>query len=144
MNRATSITLSAEQRRELLQRAEPQAVDRRKSRRARIVLMAADGVGNREIARSLGISRNQVILWRNRFSCGGLAAIEGNHVHSGRKTRIDPIEIMRLTMLPHPEGAKRWSTRSLAARMGISDTTVHRVWRAYGLQPHLEKPKEPH
>ena len=114
-----------------------QTIDVRVARRARIVLLAADGVGNHEIARRLEISRGQVISWRNRFAQGGVTAIEGDLPRSGRKPRIDASEIVRLTTQTMPEDATHLSTRKLAAKMGVSDTTVHKVWKANGLKPHL-------
>ena len=76
MNQGKPINLTKEQRIELERRVRSQTLDARSVRRARIVLLAADGVGNHEIARRLEISRNQVIAWRGRFAKGGIAAIE--------------------------------------------------------------------
>ncbi|RJF92825.1 IS630 family transposase [Noviherbaspirillum saxi] len=137
MNEATTIKLSGEQRSELERRVRSQTIDARAARRARIVLLAADGVGNHEIARRMEISRGQVIAWRRRFAQGGVAAIDGDLPRSGRKRRIDAAEIVRLTTQTAPKGATHWSTRTLAAEMGISDTTVHKAWKAHGLKPHL-------
>lgn len=137
MNQGTLINLSEGHRIELERRVRSQTLDARSVRRARIVLLAADGVGNHEITRRLEISRNQVISWRNRFVNGGLAAIESDLPRSGRKPTIDAAEIVRVTTQTTPEGATHWSTRKLAARLGISDTTVLKVWRAHGLKPHL-------
>jgi len=74
MKQAVVIDLSDEQRLELEHRVRAQTLDARSVRRARIVLLAAAGVGNHEIARQLSISRNQVITWRNRFAQGGVSA----------------------------------------------------------------------
>jgi len=137
MKHAAAIPLTDEQRTELKRRARSQTLDARTVRRARIVLLAAEGVGNHEIARRLEISRGQVILWRNRFARGAVAAISGDLPRSGRKPRIDAAEIVRLTTQTKPEAATHWSTRTLAAKLGISDTTVLKVWRANGLKPHL-------
>ncbi len=137
MNQGTPIDLSDEQRIELKRRVRSQTLDARSLRRARIVLLAADGVGNHEIARRLQISRNQVISWRDRFAKGGVAAIESDLPRSGRKPTIDAAQIVRMTTQSTPEGATHWSTRKLAAKLGISDTTVLKVWRANGLKPHL-------
>ena len=137
MNPAATITLTDEQRTELDRRVRSQTLDVRTARRARIVLLAVDGVGNHGIARRLEISRGQVITWRNRFAQGGIAAIAGDLPRSGRKPRIDAAEIVRVTTQTTPEGATHWSTRKLAAQLGISDTTVLKVWRAHGLKPHL-------
>lgn len=133
MNRAATITLADEQRLGLERRMRSQTLDARSVRRARIVLLAADGVGNHEIARRLEISRGQVIAWRDRFAKGGVAAIESDLPRSGRKPTINAAEIVRMTTQTTPEGATHWSTRKL----GISDTSVLKVWQANGLKPHL-------
>jgi transposase len=137
MNHAVAITLTDEQRAELKRRARSQTMDARAVRRARIVLLASEGIGNHEIARRLEISRNQVIEWRNRFAQGGIAAISGDLPRSGRKPRIDAARIVQVTTQTLPKGATHWSTRTLAAELGVSDTTVLKVWRANGLKPHL-------
>ncbi len=139
MNEATLIRLGSEQRNELERRVRSQTIDVRIARRARIVLLAANGVSNHEIARRLKISRGQVISWRKRFAQGGIAAIDSDLPRRGREPQIDRAEIVRLTTQTIPEGATHWSTRRLAAKMGISDTTVHKVWKANGLKPHLVK-----
>lgn len=137
MTRAVAITLTNEQRAELKRRARSQTMDARVVRRARIVLLAADGVGNHEIARRLEISRNQAIEWRKRFAHGGITAISDDLPRSGRKRRIDAAKIVEMTTQTLPEGATHWSTRTLAAKLGVSDTTVLKVWHAHGLKPHL-------
>ncbi len=137
MKQAAAIALTDEQRTELKRRARSQRMDARAVRRARIVLLAAEGVGNHEIARRLQISRNQAIEWRKRFAQGGIAAISGDLPRSGRKRRIDAAQIVLATTQTLPEGATHWSTRTLAAKLGVSDTTVLKVWRANGLKPHL-------
>jgi transposase len=137
MNLGTPIGLTSEERAELRRRVRLQTIDVRAARRARIVLLAAEGKGNREIARELGVGRVQVARWRERFAEAGLAAIEADRPRSGRKPRIDAAEIVRLTTQTTPQGATHWSTRSLAAKLGISDTTVLKVWHVHGLKPHL-------
>lgn len=137
MKPAAAITLTQEQRKELERRVRSQTLAARSVRRARIVLLAAEGVANHEIARRLDISRGQVLSWRKRFAQGGLDAIKDDLPRSGRKPRIDTAEIVRMTTQEKPAGATHWSTRKLAARLGISDTTVLKVWRANGLKPHL-------
>lgn len=136
---ATPIILSEEDRAELERRVRSQTIDTRTSRRARIILLAADGVGNHDIARRLEVSRNQVIAWRTRFAEGGIAAVGGDLPRSGRKAQIDAAEIIRRTTQTTPASATHWSTRTLAADMGISDTTVQKVWKANGIKPHLVK-----
>ena len=137
MNQGKRIDLTDAQRAELERRVRSQTLDARSVRRAKIVLLAADGVGNHEIARRLEISRGQVIAWRGRFADGGIKAIASDLPRSGRKPRIDAAEIVRVTTQTTPEGATHWSTRKLAAKLGVSDTTVFKVWRTHGLKPHL-------
>lgn len=139
MLEAQPIKLSNEQRGELERRVRSQTIDARAARRARIILLAADGTSNHEIARRLEISRNQVIAWRSRFVEEGFGAVECDRPRSGRKPQIDVAEIIRLTTQTTPDAATHWSTRTLAAKMGISDTTVLKVWRANGIKPHLVK-----
>ena len=93
--------------------------------RARIILLAAEGLGNHEIARRMEISRGQVISWRRRFADGGITAMDSDLPRSGRKRRIDAAEIVRLTTQTTPKGATHWSTRTLAAHVGVSDTTIY-------------------
>lgn len=89
MKQGRPIDLSAAQRTELERRTRSQTLDARSVRRARIVLLAADGVGHHEIARRLQSDRSQVIAWRNRFAQGGIAAIESDLPRSGRKPTGD-------------------------------------------------------
>ncbi|MGH8182768.1 MAG: IS630 family transposase [Rhodanobacteraceae bacterium] len=137
MNHATAITLTDQQRTELKRRARSQTLDARTVRRARIVLLAAEGVGNHAIARRLEISRNQAMEWRKRFVQGGIAGVSNDRPRSGRKPHIDAAQIVQATTQTLPEGGTHWSTRTLAAKLGVSDTTVLKVWRANGLKPHL-------
>jgi transposase len=137
MKTARLIELSNEQRIKLEEMVRSQTLEVRAVRRAQIVLLAADGLGNREIAAALGIGRVQVGRWRERFIQGGVVAIEGDLPRSGRKPRVDRAEIVRLTTQTTPEAATHWSTRTLAKKAGVSDTTVLRIWQANGLKPQL-------
>src|SRR5471030_1721801 len=137
MKTARPIELSSKQRIELERMVRSQTLEVRAVRRAQIVLLAADGMGNREIAAALGVGRVQVGRWRERFVQGGVAAIEDDLPRSGRKPRVDRAEIVRLTTQTTPEAATHWSTRTLARKAGVSDTTVLRIWQANGLKPHL-------
>jgi hypothetical protein len=71
------------------------------------------------------------------LGAGGLAAIAGDLPRSGRRPRIDAAETVRRTTQTTSQGETNWSTRKLAGELGISDTTVLKVWRANGLKPHL-------
>lgn len=136
MRSASAIKLTNEQRQELQRMARSNTVSVRLARRAQIVLLASDGLENKKIGEQLGIGRLQVGRWRERFAEGGMAAIEADLPRSGRRSRIDAGEIVRLTTQTTPEAATHWSTRTLAAKAGISDTSVLRIWQANGLKPH--------
>jgi DNA-binding Lrp family transcriptional regulator len=109
-------------------------------KRARIVLLAAEGISNTEIARMAGASRPTVICWRNRYEQAGLAGL-GDEPRPGRPPKIDEIDVVVATLShagkPPPElGVTHWSSRLLAARLGISFATVARIWRKWEIQPH--------
>ncbi len=110
--------------------------------RASIVLLAAKGHENLEIAAELGTSRQTVGLWRKRFAEQGISGIEKDAPRGGRppKARIAmERRIIEKTTQENPRNATQWSTRTLARELGISQSMVHRVWRANGLKPHLVK-----
>ena len=136
MRTASAIVLTDEQRQQLQRWTKSSTVSVRLERRAKMILAAAEGKDNRQIAQELGVGRIQVGRWRERFAQGGLAAIEADRPRSGRKPRIDAAAIVRLTTQTKPEAATHWSTRSLAAQVGVSDTSVLRIWHAHGLKPH--------
>src|SRR5207302_4765829 len=127
------------QREQLMKLAHSNTAEVRLARRAGIVLLAADGLDNRKIAELVGVGRIQVGRWRERYAAGGLSAIEHDLPRGGRKSKVDPAEIVRLTTQTKPQGATQWSTRTLAAVAGVSDTTVQRIWQARGLKPHRIK-----
>lgn len=139
MRLATTIELSGEERAKLTQLARSNLTSVRLARRAQMVLLAADGLHNEAIAEKVGVGRVQVGRWRARYAEGGLAAIEKDLPRGGRPVKADGPEIVRLTTQTQPEAATHWSTRRLAAKVGVSDTTVLRVWRQHGLKPHRVK-----
>jgi len=108
--------------------------------RARIVALAAEGLANAQIAERLGVSRPTVILWRARYAQGGLDGLADRH-RSGRPREIDEdmrLDIVARTLAGPPKrlGVTHWSTRLLASQVGVSNFTVSRIWREYGLKPH--------
>jgi transposase len=110
--------------------------------RAKIVLAAAEGRENKQIANELGCTRRTVGTWRNRFAEAGLAAIEKDAPRGGRRPRVRTkfeAEIIRKTTRETPTDATHWSTRTMARAVGVSKDTVGRVWRDNGLKPHLAK-----
>jgi transposase len=108
--------------------------------RARVLLAAADGLSNSEIASRVGVSRPTVLAWRAEFAQRGLWRFGQVAPGRGRKPSI-PQEIVdrvvELTLHHRPEGATHWSVRSMARQVGISPATVQRIWDARGLKPHL-------
>jgi transposase len=103
--------------------------------RARIVLLAADGQTNQEIACQLGASRKTVSLWRRRFLKGRLAGIERESPRSKRKSKVyeATARLILRKMKEQPANTTHWTTRSLAKELKISPSLVHRVWQDYGL-----------
>jgi transposase len=106
------------------------------AQRARIVLLAADGVGTNEIARRVGCSKPMVIGWKRRYRDEGLGGLD-DRAKPGRPRGIDETEIVARTLEEPPEhlGVTHWSSRLLAVELGISNFTVARVWQRWGLQP---------
>ena len=110
------------------------------AKRARMVLLAADGKPNAEIARIAGVSRPTVIGWRNRYEQGGIRALD-DVPRSGRPPEIDEVDVVAATLAgdgrpPERLGITHWSARFLAAELGISFASVARIWRKWGIQPH--------
>ena len=139
MRKASVIELDDGQRERLVKLAHSNTTQVRLARRAGIVLLAADGLDNHRISELLGVGRVQVGRWRERYANDGFKAIAQDRPRGGRKAKIDPAEIVRLTTQTTPAGATQWSTRTLAAVAGVSDTTIQRVWTACGLKPHRIK-----
>jgi transposase len=138
--RVPAQTVVSEQQRDVLERwvgaqKTPQSV----AVRARIVLLAAAGESNSRIARTLGVARSTVILWRSRFAEGGTAALTETRPGRGRKPQISTAKIkaiVRATTQTTPPGQTHWSCRTMAKAQGVSPATVQRIWDAHGLKPH--------
>ena len=139
MRVAPEIVLSAIERQRLEKLARSNTSSVRLARRAKMILLAAQGLDNHAIAAQLGVGRVQVGRWRSRYAEGGLKAIEQDLPRGGRKVRVDHERIIELTTQTTPANATHWSTRTLAKVAGASATTVARVWRAHGLKPHRVK-----
>ena len=110
--------------------------------RARVLLMASDGFANTRIASEVGVAPMTVKAWRERFSRDGLKDFSAVRPGRGRKPsiRVETVEeVVRLTLHETPAGETRWSCRSMAARAGVSSSTVQRIWSARGLKPHQVK-----
>jgi transposase len=106
------------------------------AQRARIVLLAGEGVSNTEIADRVGVSRPTVLQWRARYLEGGLTGLD-DRPRSGRPRQLDEADIVVRTLEPPPErlGVTHWSSRLLARELEVSNATVARVWRKWDIQP---------
>lgn len=135
---AVSIELTAEERRELEGLAGRRRTAQGLARRARIVLLAAEGMANRSIGDRLQADVNTVGKWRRRFAERGVDGLY-DEPRPGAPRQIGDDEIaetVRLTLETTPPDATHWSLRSMAAAVGHAPSTIHRIWRAFGLQPH--------
>ena len=104
--------------------------------RARVVLLAAEGLANYEIAASAGMSRPTVNRWRARYAERGIDGL-ADEPRPGRPKTIDEAKIIAATLSPPPKslGVRHWSSRLLAPRLGVDHSTVAGVWRRYGVKP---------
>jgi transposase len=106
--------------------------------RCRIVLAAAEGKANTEIAAELGCNRGTVGTWRDRFAARRLDGLH-DEPRPGKPRSISDADVERVlvtTLEEQPANATHWSTRSLAQATGMSQSAVSRIWRAFGLKPH--------
>lgn len=140
MRVAKPISLTSAQRSLLEQQSRARSLPARQVERARIVLRAADGLQNQAIAAELGITPEKVARWRERFLNGGLAALAKDAPRPGRPRTVPSSKVKQIvqkTTQEKPRAATHWSTRSMAAASGVSESTVRRIWQAHGLKPHL-------
>lgn len=138
MSTLAPVTLTEEERSELRGWERRPKTAQGLARRARIILMAADGCTNLEIADELGVTRNTVSKWRRRFLRMGLDGLsDAPRPGAPRKITDEDVErVIAMTLERSPKGATHWSTRSMAAASGLSQSAVSRIWRAFALQPH--------
>jgi transposase len=141
-NAAAPLVMSAGQREALAILSRSSTAPYREVKRAKVLLMAADGVANSKIAATVGVTPVTVRSWRARFACEGLSKFGQVREGRGRKPGIsaDKVEeIVRLTQHEKPSGETHWSCRSMAKQVGVSPATVQRIWSGRGLKPHLVK-----
>ncbi len=142
MRVAVSISLG-EQDRELLRRwSRGRSTPARLVMRAKIVLRAAQGQQNKQIAAGLDITEQTASRWRRRFAAAGLAGIKKDAPRGGRKPKLrDRVarKIIETTTRQTPKDATHWSTRTLARFLSVDKMMVQRVWLANGLKPHRVK-----
>jgi len=133
---APGLWISEMERVELQRLTRSSSVSAGLAQRARIVLLAGEGVANTAIAERVGVSRPTVIAWRGRYQGKGLAGLE-DEPRSGRPRRVDRAKVIAATLRPPPKryGVTHWSTRLLGKHLGIGDATVAVIWREAGIQP---------
>src|SRR6266705_4686315 len=136
MRVAQPIVLSEDVRRKLEQQSRGRSTPARVVLRSRIVLLAAEGLQNKQIAETLNVAPRMAALWRGRFIEHGIEGLLKDAPRAGRTPSISRASLIEKTTQSSPRNATHWSTRTMAREMGISKATVSRIWRANGLKPH--------
>jgi len=134
---APKIVLTDEAQTELTKLSRSGRTSVRLAQRARIVLLASQGLENKDIAQEVGVGRVAVARWRQRYLDAGLEGIERDLPRGAPPVKVDAAKLVELTTQTTPEAATHWSTRKMAAQIGVSPSTVMRHWQAHGLKPHL-------
>ncbi len=136
MRVAAPLVLRSGDREKLAKMASSRAGEAGLARRARIVLLAADGLPHTEIAERCGTSVPTVREWRSRYRAGGIRALE-DLPRSGRPRTVDEAAVVVATLAPPPRrlGVSHWSSRLLAGELGISTASIIEVWHKWDLQP---------
>ena len=140
MRVAPKVELSPEQAVVLEQRSRGRSIPARVVERARIILLAAGGKQDKEIASALQISVQKSARWRARFLEHGVIGLEKDAPRPGRTPTIPAALVKRvvhMTTKEKPKNATQWSTRTMADAVGISEASVRRIWHKNGLKPHL-------
>lgn len=139
MRVAVKVLLEPKEHALLSRLAQSRSTSVRLAERSKIVLLAAEGKTNEEIAAMLEITRQKAGRWRDRYHAFGVAGIEKDAPRPGRNKAVPARtvnKVIKLTTQEKPENATHWSRRLMAEKMNISDSTVGRIWRAHGLKPH--------
>ena len=140
MRVAPPVVLDDQQRKTLEQWARSRSLPIRQVQRAKIILMAADGKQDLEIAAALNISNQKAARWRKRFLQKGFLGLEKDAPRPGKPRTITAAkirEVVQKTTRETPTNATHWSTRTMAEASGLSEKSVRRIWRRNGLKPHL-------
>src|SRR5262245_1958898 len=140
MRAAREIKLTDALRESLEKAARARTASVRFALRAKMILMAADGMTDLLIAEQLKVSRQSVGRWRGRFLLLGIEGIKKDAPRPGRKPKISPQtvqRVVRMTTQEKPSNATHWSTRTMARASGLSEASVRRIWKRHGLKPHL-------
>lgn len=140
MRHAALITLTEVEHSRLIALSTARRVSVRLSERAKIVLLASEGLENIEIASRLGITRQKAGRWRDRYADSGLSGIEQDAPRPGRGRLIREStikEVVSKTLEEKPANATHWSRSRMSAATGLSESTIGRIWKNHGLKPHL-------
>ena len=153
MRVAKPVQLNADDDRRLRILSNRKRIEARVQMRARIVLLAAAGMSDKDIAQKLLTDRRVAARWRARFLAAGVEGLLQDAARPGRprtaRKAANVEEVVRITLEETPRGATHWSTRTLAEHLGTNASAVARIWRAHGLKPHriesfkLSNPKFP-
>ncbi len=135
---STRLMLTPEQRRELETRERSRRGRADAARRARVILLLADGDSYAAINAKTGCSSRTIALWKRRFEADGVAGLAARHRGSKPSVLTPALQarILTWTRRTPPHGATHWSTRSLGRKLGVQHTIIARAWRDAGLQPH--------
>jgi len=140
MRVAKPVELDADDDRRLRILSKRKRIEARVQMRARIVLLAGQGMSDKDIAAKLDTDRRVAARWRARFLGSGVDGLLRDASRPGRprtaREASNVQRVVRITTEQTPPGATHWSTRTLAAHLGTSASAVARIWRAYGLKPH--------
>jgi len=143
MRVAKPVQLSTDDDRRLRILSKRKRIEARIQMRARILLLAAEGMSDKDIAQKLGTDRRVAARWRARFLAAGVEGLLQDATRPGRprtaRQAANVEQVVRITLEEPPEGSTHWSTRTLAAHLGTSASAVARIWRAHGLKPHRIK-----
>ncbi len=137
MRVAPEIVLTDEERAELTRLVRSKLTSVRLAQRARIVLLAAERLQNKDIAEQVSVGRVQVSRWRERYAQSRLAGIERDLPRGAPPVKVNAARLVELTTQSQPVAATHWSTRTMAVELGVSASTVMRHWHAHGLKPHI-------
>ena len=140
-NIAPKIVLSGDEKDQLSSFASSRSLPHSQVTRAKIILLAAEGRTNIEIASMLSTTRETVGRWRKRYIEKGIEGLY-DELRPGKPRSISDAEIANLikkTLETTPDGSTHWSVRTMATETGLSKSTIHRVWNTFGLQPHRQK-----
>ena len=134
------LSVSDVQRKELQRVVGRPTASQREVQRCRIILLRSEGLSQEEVAQRIGVNRPVVVHWEKRFRNGGLEGLKEAR-RSGRPPVISEelkAQIITEAVRP-PPGHTQWSTRKMARAKGVSNQTVHKLWRANDLKPHIKR-----